>query len=166
MDTLLSSSRSVRVRELETDPCPSCGQPSDANAAECRRCGRSLIFQSSASSKVRPSSDSFWSPESAPPVEEALDYAPGEIFAGRYVVIDRLGQGGMGVVYKARDREINRTVALKMIRGNLSGDSETLSRFRREPGLAQQVTHENVCRVHDLGIHDGVRYLSMVYLEA
>jgi serine/threonine-protein kinase len=99
-------------------------------------------------------------------VDETLDYAPGELFAGRYVIIDRLGRGGMGVVYKARDQETARTVALKMLRGSLEGDPEALSRFRRESGLAQQVTHENVCRMHDLGLVSGVRYLSMEYLEA
>ncbi len=111
------------------------------------------------------SSDSFWRTDQSP-IEQALDHAPGELFAGRYVVIDRLGQGGMGVVYKARDRETGRTVALKMIRGSLEGDAEALSRFRRESGLAQQVTHENVCRMYDLGLASGVRYLSMEYLEA
>jgi len=72
----------------------------------------------------------------------------------------------MGVVYKARDRELNRIVALKMIRQKLVEDPGSIERFRREPGLAQQVTHENVCRVHDLGVYEDVRYLSMEYLEA
>lgn len=155
--------------ETLADLCPACGERTDASAAECRSCGASLVlWAESATSGTRKSprlspSDSS---RTTKPVQEALDYAPGELFAGRYVVIDRLGQGGMGVVYKARDQETNRTVALKMIRGSLEGDAEALSRFRREPGLAQQVTHENVCRVHDLGLVDGVRYLSMEYLEA
>ncbi len=160
------------LQETLVDLCPSCGERTDATAAECGRCGASLVLWAERSSsgtrtaRRRSSCDSFWAPKGPLPVEETLEYAPGEIFAGRYIVIDRLGQGGMGVVYKARDQETNRMVALKMIRGSLEGDSEALSRFRREPGLAQQVTHENVCRVHDLGLVDGVRYLSMEYLEA
>jgi serine/threonine-protein kinase len=204
------------LQETLVDLCPSCGERTEATAAECGSCGASLVLWAEKSSSgtpkglCRPSADSFWQKraerarpggsgraegakpresgrpprarsegsepseergehlrkEAPLPVQEVLDYAPGELFAGRYVVIDRLGEGGMGVVYKARDQETNRTVALKMIRGSLEGDSEALSRFRREPGLAQQVTHENVCRVHDLGLASGVRYLSMEYLEA
>jgi tetratricopeptide (TPR) repeat protein len=159
------------LQETLVDLCPSCGERTEATAAECGSCGASLVLwaEESASGKGkglrRPSSDSFWPQDSRPP-QEALDYAPGKIFGGRYFVIDRLGQGGMGVVYKARDQETSRTVALKMIRGSLEGDAEALSRFRRESGLAQQVTHENVCRIHDLGLVEGVRYLSMEYLEA
>lgn len=160
------------LQETLVDLCPSCGERTEATAAECGSCGASLVLWAEKSSSgtpkglCRPSADSFWPPKGPLPVQEVLDYAPGELFAGRYVVIDRLGQGGMGVVYKARDQETNSTVALKMIRGSLEGDSEALSRFRREPGLAQQVTHENVCRVHDLGLASGVRFLSMEYLEA
>ncbi len=159
------------LQETLVELCPSCGERTEATAAECGSCGASLVLWAEKSSSrtgrsvPRPSSDSFWRTDPSP-VEEALDYAPGERFAGRYVVIDRLGRGGMGVVYKARDQETDRTVALKMIRGSLEGDAEALSRFRRESGLAQQVTHENVCRIHDLGLVDGVRYLSMEYLEA
>jgi serine/threonine-protein kinase len=92
-------------------------------------------------------------------------YVPGQLFADRYTIVDLLGQGGMGVVYKAYDRELDRTVALKMIRQELAEKPKALLRFRRELGLAQQVTHPNVCRVHDLGEAEGVRYLSMEYLE-
>ncbi len=159
------------LQQTLVDLCPSCGERTDPTAAECGSCGASLVLWAGKSSSPtsrrihRSSSNSFW-PSGPNAVEKALDYAPGELFASRYVVIDRLGQGGMGIVYKARDRETDRTVALKMIRGNLRGDAEALSRFRREPSLAQQVTHQNVCRVHDLGLFDGVRYLSMEYLEA
>ncbi len=159
------------LHETLVDLSPSCGERTEATAAECGSCGASLVLwavesgSGTGKGRRRPSSDSFWPKDSRPP-QEALDYAPGELFGGRYVVIDRLGQGGMGVVYKARDQETSRTVALKMIRGSLEGDAEALSRFRRESGLAQQVTHENVCRIHDLGLVEGVRYLSMEYLEA
>jgi eukaryotic-like serine/threonine-protein kinase len=167
LDILVASSRSLGSRELEVERCPKCGAPTEPTAAECDRCGASLVLLAdSRTGRAGRSSDSFWSPEGAAASDERLDYAPGEIFGDRYTIIDRLGEGGMGIVYKARDGELKRVVALKMIRGSLEGDSETLERFRREPGLAQLVTHENVCRVHDLGISDGVRYLSMEYLEA
>ena len=71
----------------------------------------------------------------------------------------------MGVVYKAHDRELDCTVALKMIREDQAHNPETLARFRRELRLGQQVTHENVCRLYDLGEVEGVPYLSMEFLQ-
>jgi len=92
-------------------------------------------------------------------------FAPGQSFGNRYTIVDRIGQGGMGVVYKAHDLELDRTVALKMIRQDQADKPESLIRFRRELRLAQQVSHPNVCRVHDLGDSEGVHYISMEYLE-
>jgi tetratricopeptide (TPR) repeat protein/TolB-like protein len=71
----------------------------------------------------------------------------------------------MGVVYRARDRELNRTVALKVIRPELTSHPEILERFKREILLASQVTHKNVVRIHDLGEAGDLRFLSMSYIE-
>ena len=160
----MDRSRPPSEPELATVRCVGCGHLNDGEALDCTECGTSLVLVTEETT-VR-DAPSFWSASGLPPVEEALDYAPGQVFASRYVIIDQLGQGGMGVVYKARDRELNRVVALKMIRPSLTDHPESLERFRREPGLAQQVTHENVCRVHDLGVDGSVRYLSMEYLDA
>ncbi|MGA2611316.1 MAG: hypothetical protein ABSH01_28040, partial [Terriglobia bacterium] len=75
---------------------------------------------------------------------------PGHVLGGRYEILELLGQGGMGAVYKARDREVDRLVALKVIRPELAGHPDVLRRFKQELILARQVTHKNVIRIFDL----------------
>ena len=87
------------------------------------------------------------------------------VIANRYRILQHLGRGGMGSVYKAHDIELNRVVALKTIRGDLSRHSWALDRMKKEVVLARQVTHKNVSRVFDLGQHDHVRFLTMEYIE-
>lgn len=83
----------------------------------------------------------------------------------RYEILAMLGQGGMGAVYKARDRELDRLVALKVIRPELTTNPEILKRFRQELILARQVTHRNVIRIFDLGQADGLKFITMEFLE-
>jgi eukaryotic-like serine/threonine-protein kinase len=91
--------------------------------------------------------------------------APGTLLAGRYRVESVLGMGGMGVVYKARDQELGVVTAVKVLRPDLGQDPEWVERFRRELVLARQVTHVNVVRIHDIGESDGLRFLTMDYVE-
>jgi serine/threonine protein kinase/tetratricopeptide (TPR) repeat protein len=83
----------------------------------------------------------------------------------RYQIIALLGQGGMGAVYKAHDNELDRLVALKIIRPELTTNPEMLKRFKQELILARQVTHRNVIRIFDLGQADGFKFITMEYLE-
>src|SRR5260370_24168571 len=76
-----------------------------------------------------------------------------------------LGEGGMGAVYKAMDRELNRPVALKLIRPELASNPSILARFKQELLLAHQVTHKNVIRIYDLGDADGVKFITMEFVE-
>jgi eukaryotic-like serine/threonine-protein kinase len=71
----------------------------------------------------------------------------------------------MGAVYKARDREVDRLVALKVIRPDLAGNSSMLERFKQELVLSQKVTHKNVVRIYDLGDADGMKFITMEYIE-
>jgi serine/threonine protein kinase len=71
----------------------------------------------------------------------------------------------MGAVLKARDREVDRIVALKVIRPELAGSDEILKRFRQELVLTRKVTHRNVVRIYDLGVADDLRFISMEYIE-
>ena len=96
---------------------------------------------------------------------EYTDVRPKAILGNRYEIIRPLGKGGMGAVYEAMDRELNRIVALKVIHPNLVDKPEMLQRLRQEVVLARQVTHTNVIRIFDLGIVDGLRFISMEYIE-
>ena len=89
----------------------------------------------------------------------------GKLFGGRYEILQTLGEGGMGAVYKAHDAEVDRIVALKVIRPELAGSADILRRFRQELVLARQITNRNVVRIYDLGVADGVRFISMEYIE-
>lgn len=90
---------------------------------------------------------------------------PGTVLADRYEILEPLGEGGMGTVYKALDRELDRTVALKVIRPELARHQEILQRFKRELILARQVTHRNVVRIFDLGVAGNTKFITMEYLE-
>jgi eukaryotic-like serine/threonine-protein kinase len=89
----------------------------------------------------------------------------GSLLGNRYEIIDLLGQGGMGAVYKARDRELDRTVALKVIRPEFAGQPEILQRFKQELILARKVTHRNVIRIFDLGEASGIKFITMEFID-
>ena len=90
---------------------------------------------------------------------------PGVLFGGRYEILGVLGQGGMGAVYKARDRELDRLIALKVIRPELATDPAILARFKQELILSRNITHKNVVRIFDLGEAEGIRFISMEYID-
>lgn len=96
-------------------------------------------------------------------------FSPGEAFGSRYRILRLLGMGGMGAVYQAWDDELEVAVALKVIRPDAAPDATTAAdierRFKRELLLARQVTHPNVVRIHDLGDVDGIKYITMPYVE-
>jgi predicted Ser/Thr protein kinase len=118
--------------------CPSCKAPNDDSAEACFTCGRAL---------------------------SAL--TQGSVIAGRYDVQSFLGKGGMGMVYKAHDRLLEETVAIKVLRAEFANTPEMLKRFKQEIKLARKVSHRNVCRIHefDQDRDNGQRYISMEYVE-
>ncbi len=90
----------------------------------------------------------------------------GQTFAGRYEIQGVLGRGGMGVVYRAHDRDLDDAVAIKTLRSEaLSADPTLLDRFKQEIRLARRITHPNILRTHDLGESGGLRYLSMEFIK-
>jgi serine/threonine-protein kinase len=91
---------------------------------------------------------------------------PGTVFDGRYEVKEVLGVGGMGVVYRAFDRDLGEPVAIKTLKpDNLAGDTAALERFKQEIRLARKITHRHVVRTFDLGEANGMYYLTMEYVE-
>jgi eukaryotic-like serine/threonine-protein kinase len=91
--------------------------------------------------------------------------SPGALLGQRFEILSVLGAGGMGIVYKARDRELDDLVALKMLKRDLWGDRSQLERLKSEIKLARKITHPNVLRTHDFGEIDGVPYISMEYVR-
>jgi len=87
------------------------------------------------------------------------------VLAQRYRIVNLLGRGGMGEVYRATDLLLGQPVALKFLPPMLAHDEGAASRLRNEVKTARQVTHPNVCRVHDIGEHDGQLYLSMEFVD-
>jgi eukaryotic-like serine/threonine-protein kinase len=90
---------------------------------------------------------------------------PGTVLGERYEIVALLGEGGMGAVYKAMDREVNRLVALKVIRPDLARNKAIIDRFKQELLLAREVTHRNVIRIYDLGEADRIKFITMEYVE-
>ena len=88
----------------------------------------------------------------------------GSTFAGHYQVIEELGHGGMGRVYKVQDTDIKEKVALKLLRPEISLDKETIERFSNELKLARKISHRNVCRMFDLGRAEGTTFITMEFV--
>ena len=106
------------------------------------------------------------SPSQAPgSYSSAAVFQMGDMLGGRYEILLLLGEGGMGAVYKAADRELDRFVALKVIRPELASNPSILARFKQELLLAHQVTHRNVIRIYDLGEAEGVKFITMEFIE-
>src|SRR5215472_1219430 len=156
---------------LESMECPVCATQNPETASQCGKCHTPLPDSDSLDTLNDKGTLEDWTvvPKSAssarPSAVVSGELAPGTLLAGRYEVLQLLGRGGMGAVYKARDKELDRFVALKLIRPEFARNPEVLRRFKQELILARQVTHKNVIRIFDLGQSDGVKFITMEFVE-
>ncbi len=135
--------------------CPRCQFDNPAESRFCNRCGTQLI--------IPQAPDSFT--QTATIETPAPGLSVGTTFAQRYQVIEELGKGGMGRVYRAYDTEIKEHVALKILNPEIAADESIIERFRNELKLARKVSHRNVCRMHDLGRAENTTFISMEYVS-
>jgi eukaryotic-like serine/threonine-protein kinase len=146
--------------------CPQCGHDNPAETTRCSKCHGALATKGGSAGI----STSGWSSQA--PAEGATSafvssstIQIGTLLGGRYEILQLLGEGGMGAVYKAQDRAVDRLVALKVIRAELAYRPEILKRFKQELILARQITHKNVIRIFDLGEAEGIKFISMDFVE-
>ena len=136
-----------------TNKCPKCHSENPETKQFCADCGTLLPPI-----------------QGRPPVMTETLHTPvrelttGSTFAGRYQVIEELGHGGMGRVYKVHDTEIKEKVALKLLRPEITLDKEAVERFSNELKLARKISHRNVCRMFDLGRAEGTTFITMEFV--
>jgi len=135
--------------------CSHCHFDNPENAKFCGQCQAPL---------PHPEGPQFAPTESAPP-PQIRELAPGTTFARRYQVIEDLGKGGMGRVYKVLDIEVKEKLALKVLNPEIASDERTIERFRNELKLARTVSHRNICRMYDLGREEGAYFITMEYVS-
>src|SRR5262249_10542991 len=99
------------------------------------------------------------------PEEESATLGPGTVLAGRYHLVQLLGTGGMGAVYKAFDLKLTRVVALKTLLPEIAGTPIALKRFKQEVLLAQSIVHKNVVRIFDIGDDGATNFITMDFIE-
>jgi len=134
--------------------CPKCRSENTDAARFCADCGTRLGL-----SEIPPR-DSMTKTMETP--REML--GRGTLFAGRYEVIEALGVGGMGEVYRVEDKKVGQEVALKLIKPEIAENKRTIERFRQELKTARMISHRNVCRMFDLGEEKGTYFITMEYV--
>ena len=146
--------------------CPACRADTPAGSNRCLKCGSLLDLGDLTGESGVPAG---WAldPRKGGGAHPAADtkFPPGSVLAGRYEILQILGEGGMGAVYQAKDRELDRLIALKVIRSELASRPEVLKRFKQELILARKVTHKNVVRIFDLGESEGTKFITMEFIE-
>jgi eukaryotic-like serine/threonine-protein kinase len=133
--------------------CPRCESENPETSLFCAGCGTRLTALPGALDEERT--------RTLAPVP---DLETGAIFADRYQVIEKIGAGGMGRVYKVYDTKVKEKIALKIIKPEIASDEKTIERFGQELRAARRIAHRNVCRMFDLGEHAGTHYITMEYV--
>jgi len=132
--------------------CPKCQSENPKTSSFCADCGTQLP----ASEEISAPTETIEAPKE--------ELTTGSTFAGRYQIIEELGKGGMGKVYKVLDTRIKEKVALKLLKPEIATDKKTIERFSNELKFARKVRHENVCQMYDLGEEKGAHFITMEFV--
>ena len=132
--------------------CPKCSTENTADSQFCKSCAAPL-----------PSSKEISVTETLEAAKEQL--TTGSLFAGRYQIIEELGKGGMGKVYRALDKKLDEEVAIKLIKPEVASDKKTIERFNTELKLARKIAHKNVGRMYELMEDKGTHFITMEYVR-
>ncbi len=137
--------------------CPKCLQDNPSDTRFCGNCAAPLGPTSPGAER------------SAGPTETiatiVTELRTGTVFGGRYQVIEELGKGGMGRVYKIYDEKTREKIALKLLKPEIAADKEAIERFGNELRFARKISHRNVCRMYDLGEEKGTHFITMEYVS-
>ncbi len=139
--------------------CPTCRTENSDTANFCNNCAAALTRRDG-SSATHPRLESATVAYETP----AWELPTGTVFGGRYQIIEQLGRGGMGRVYRALDLKAREEVALKLIRPDIAEDKRTLDRFVNEIKLAHRISHRNIGKMYHLGEDQGLHYITMEYV--
>jgi serine/threonine protein kinase len=145
--------------------CRRCGAHGVAGARYCANCGNALGGLLSTMPPTERAARTSAPPPPAGREHHFADPLLGRLIAERYRVLELIGRGGMGVVYKAEHARIGKVLALKLLTGELTRDSEQVARFKREALMSSRLSHPNTVQVFDFGEADGLAYLAMEYVR-
>ncbi len=133
--------------------CPNCRFENPSESSFCGKCGTKLIPLDKTSP---PKTETFKTP--------LKQITRGSVLSGRYEIIEELGKGGMGRVYRVVDKKINEEVALKLLAPEIASNVKTIERFKNELRFARQISHKNVCRMYDFNEEESGLYITMEYV--
>ncbi len=133
--------------------CPKCHSENPSDSRYCSKCAAPLI-----------PSEEISAPDTETVQTPIKELTRGTTFAKRYEIVEELGKGGMGKVYRVIDKKIKEDVALKLLKPEIAADEKTIARFSNELKFARKIAHRNVCRMYDLNEEEGTHYITMEYV--
>lgn len=138
--------------------CSKCSFLNEAGAKRCRRCGTALP-------SISFEEGSAAAPATAPPRQDVFQFKRGQVINNRYTVLDMIGRGGMGCIYKVRDNVLGEDLALKTLLPQFVTEKTVIDRFLNEARITRKLTHPNIVRVHDIGTAGSGIFISMEYVQ-